>query len=346
MPFLRAVGYRFRPRFDFRHTGLGKTVRLAKWTLGFVLVTQAALVVITKAGHRGDRRRRRAAAWPPTTYAYAVWILPHSLITVSLATAMLPSASRLAARGRPGRGGRRDQPDHRGWPSPRCCRPRSLPGAGAADRPAGLRLRRGVPSDAGFIGCALMALAVGLVPFTLQYICLRAFYALENTRTPFFLQCLIAGCERGARRRLVFAARPAVRWWRPAWPPGLLAGVPDRRRRLLPAAAPTLPDLAPTPLVRHCVRLLLAVAPGRRRGLADRLGADHLVRTPSSCWALALVSPRLVAIAVFLVMARLLRIREVTDIVVGVAPSGRGGSGDRSGDPATGSGAAASGRRS
>ena len=28
-----------------------------------------------------------------------MWILPHSLITVSLATAMLPSASRLAAAG-------------------------------------------------------------------------------------------------------------------------------------------------------------------------------------------------------------------------------------------------------
>src|ERR687897_524128 len=42
LPFLRAVGYRFRPRWDFRHTGLGKTFRLAKWTLGFVLVHQAA----------------------------------------------------------------------------------------------------------------------------------------------------------------------------------------------------------------------------------------------------------------------------------------------------------------
>src|SRR5215203_4235171 len=38
VPFLRAAGYHYRPRFDFRHTGLGKTFRLAKWTLGFVLV--------------------------------------------------------------------------------------------------------------------------------------------------------------------------------------------------------------------------------------------------------------------------------------------------------------------
>src|ERR1700710_321845 len=46
VPFLRAAGYHFRPRFDFRDTGLGHTFALAKWTLGFVLITQAALVVV------------------------------------------------------------------------------------------------------------------------------------------------------------------------------------------------------------------------------------------------------------------------------------------------------------
>ena len=48
IPFLRRVGYRFRPRFDFRNAGLGHTFRLAKWTLGFVLITQLALVVTSK----------------------------------------------------------------------------------------------------------------------------------------------------------------------------------------------------------------------------------------------------------------------------------------------------------
>ena len=33
IPFLRASGYHYRPRFDFKNTGLGKTFRLAKWTL-------------------------------------------------------------------------------------------------------------------------------------------------------------------------------------------------------------------------------------------------------------------------------------------------------------------------
>ena len=73
--------------------------------------------------------------------------------------------------------------------------------------------------DAGFVGSALMALAVGLVPFTVQYLCLRAFYALELNRTTFFLQCLIAGSNvlfassRGA------AAGPSVAGGHRARPP-------------------------------------------------------------------------------------------------------------------------------
>jgi hypothetical protein len=38
IPYLRAAGIRFRPRFDFRDTGLGHTLRLGLWTVGFVIV--------------------------------------------------------------------------------------------------------------------------------------------------------------------------------------------------------------------------------------------------------------------------------------------------------------------
>ena len=123
IPFLRASGYRFRPRFDFRHTGLGKTFRLAKWTLGFVLVTQAAFVVVTKLAS-GATVGGDGAGLTAYSNAYAVWILPHSLITVSLATAMLPAASRLAAAGdRPGVAAETMRAIR--LATPHCCRRRS-----------------------------------------------------------------------------------------------------------------------------------------------------------------------------------------------------------------------------
>ena len=44
----------------------------------------------------GDGRGAGLAAYGN---AYAIWILPHSLVTLSLTTAMLPAASRMAAAG-------------------------------------------------------------------------------------------------------------------------------------------------------------------------------------------------------------------------------------------------------
>jgi putative peptidoglycan lipid II flippase len=44
----------------------------------------------------------------------------------------------------------------------------------------------------------LMTLALGIVPFTVQYFQLRTFYAFEDTKTPFFLQCVIAATNIAA----------------------------------------------------------------------------------------------------------------------------------------------------
>jgi putative peptidoglycan lipid II flippase len=47
------------------------------------------------------------------------------------------------------------------------------------------------------IGRVLSAFALGLVPFSAHYLVLRGFYAQEDTRTPFFLACLIAALDAG-----------------------------------------------------------------------------------------------------------------------------------------------------
>ena len=110
------------------------------------------------------------------------------------------------------------------------------------------------------MGTALMAMAVGLVPFTIQYICLRAFYALEDNRTTFFLQCLIAGANVAlALVAVLLLDRPALvaTGLAAAYSLAYLIGVQVSFRVL----RRRLPDLSGDVLVRHCVRLLLAVAP-------------------------------------------------------------------------------------
>jgi putative peptidoglycan lipid II flippase len=311
IPFLRASGYRFRPRFDFKNTGLGKTFRLAKWTLGFVLVTQAALVVVTRLAS-GATVGGKGAGLTAYSNAYAVWILPHSLITVSLATAMLPAASRLAAAGdRPGVAAETMR-------ALRLAVTALLPAA-VAFLVLGLPLAHLVfgfgqgAKDAAFVGGALMALAIGLVPFTVQYICLRAFYALEDTRTTFFLQCLIAGAN------VVLGVAVVLLLDNPAlvatglalsYSAAYLIGLPVSFSRL----RRKLPDLDAEALVRHCVRLMLAVIPA---AIAAWVISWAFASQSGSQLALAigLVVAGVVAVGLFLLMARLMRIHEISQIV-------------------------------
>jgi putative peptidoglycan lipid II flippase len=311
IPFLRASGYHFRPRFDFKNTGLGKTFRLAKWTLGFVLVTQAALVVVSKLAS-GATVGGEGAGLTAYSNAWAVWILPHSLITVSLATAMLPTASRLAAAGdRPGVAAETMR-------AIRLAVTALLP-ASVAFLVLGLPLAHLVfgfgqgAKDASYVGGALMALAIGLVPFTVQYVCLRAFYALEDTRTTFFLQCLIASINvvLGVAAVLLLddpalVATGLAFSYSAAYLIGLPVSFSTLRRKL--------PDLDAEELVRHCVRLLLAVTPAAIAAwliswaFTGRLGSQLAL-------GLGLAVAGVVAVGMFLVLARLMGIHEVSEIV-------------------------------
>ena len=53
LPYLKASGFIVRPRFDFRGTGLGHTLRLGSWTLGFVIVNQLAFYVMVHRATAG-----------------------------------------------------------------------------------------------------------------------------------------------------------------------------------------------------------------------------------------------------------------------------------------------------
>ena len=46
-------GSRYRPRFDFRGTGLGHTLRLGVWTVLFVIVNQIAYTIVVRIASSG-----------------------------------------------------------------------------------------------------------------------------------------------------------------------------------------------------------------------------------------------------------------------------------------------------
>ena len=101
VPFLRRAGFRFRPRFDFRDTGLGHTLRLGGWTLGFIAANQVAYIVVQRLGAtatlRGAADGVAAAGSAVYEIGYLMSQMPHGVVTVSLATAIIPTLSALAA---------------------------------------------------------------------------------------------------------------------------------------------------------------------------------------------------------------------------------------------------------
>ena len=191
IPVLMRTGHVWRPRFDWRNAGLGKAGSLAAWTIGLVLVNQATYLVITRLATQANVNAAAAGTTAAglTTYqkAHLVFMLPHSVITISIVTAMLPTLSRLAHEGR-----LRQVGDDIGR-TMRVVAALVLPVAavlsvlGASIAVLLFGYGAATPEQASAMGVIVSFFMIGLAPFTLFYVLLRGFYALEDTRTPFVI---------------------------------------------------------------------------------------------------------------------------------------------------------------
>ena len=237
LPYMKRTGYTFRMRFDLKGTGLGRTARIAKWTIYYVVVSQLTLILITRLATSATAGTTNGAGATVYSSAEMLWLLPHSLITVSLATAMLSSASRLAAAG---------NLDGVAQETTKTIRfavvllvPASVGLVALAAPAARLLFGHGAgASGAGFIATTLIAFAIGLVPYTVQFICTRTYYALEDTRTAFLLQFVVLSLNAGL-------AVAFVAW---AGSPSLVA-----------------PALALAVTVAYCVGVVITLRALRRR---------------------------------------------------------------------------------
>ena len=191
IPVLRGAGYHFTPRFDWRGSGLGRAGGLALWTIGLVLVNQLTYIVVTRLATQANVNALAsdAVAAGLTTYqkAHLVFVLPHSVITVSIVTALLPALSRLA------HDGKLRQVGHDVGASMRLVSALIVPVAavlvacGASIAILLFGYGAATNEQAGLMGLIVSVFMIGLLPFTLFYVLLRGFYALEDTRTPFFI---------------------------------------------------------------------------------------------------------------------------------------------------------------
>ncbi|MEV7665431.1 murein biosynthesis integral membrane protein MurJ [Streptomyces albidoflavus] len=314
VPFARAAGFRFRPRFDWRGTGLGRSVHAAKWTLLFVLANQVALTVVTHFANAADQELPEAGAgYTAYMYAQTIWLLPQSIVTVSLVTALLPRMSRAVAEGR--------------VEDLRADLTRGLRISGVVIVPtaflflalgpqiAALLFAHGAADAASVrpLGQMLQAFGPGLIAFSAQYLLLRGFYAFEDTRTPFFMAAWIAGVDiaLASACHLLLPARWAVVGMAGAYTLSYLAGLALTARLLRRRLGGRIGTGG---LGRAYGKVLCAAVPAAGLGWAAARalsgpGGPGAAGTWST--AVALACGVLSTAVAYLLLARLLKVEEV-----------------------------------
>lgn len=180
-------GLRFVPAV--RDPALRTIIRLSGWTVGYVITNQVAQVfvlLLAKSGEEGD-----ASAY---IYAFMFYVVAHGVIAVSIMTVMMP---RLAARASAGdqEGLRREFGG-----ALRYIIVFILPAAVvftvlAQPMLSVIVFEQFTSRDAALTADVLQVFALSLVPFSVYLFAIRAFYSLQNTRTPFFLNLFENGCN-------------------------------------------------------------------------------------------------------------------------------------------------------
>jgi putative peptidoglycan lipid II flippase len=317
LPYLAAAGVVVRPRFDFRGTGLGHTLRLGGWTVLFVVVNQIAYTVVVRLSSGGTASGDTdGTGYSVYSAAFLIMMVPHSVITVSLATAILPALSRRAtADDLAGLGGLLAG-------TLRTALVVVVPFAALLPviAPALAEVLFGYGAAAPYVENYVPSLALfgpGLVLFTVHYLMLRGFYALEQTRTVFLIQCAVSAAnilaalllvaytdDRGTSPALVGAYACAY----------LVGSVVSAL--VLRKAVGGLSAAGGSGWPAYLGRLLLAALAAASLALGVRLLLPDLPDDPSTVRAvleLALLSG--VAVGCFLLLARVLRITEVTSVI-------------------------------
>lgn len=320
VPYLRSTGFRFRPRFDWRGHGLGKAAGLAKWTFLFVLANQAGLIVVTQlataAGAHAERAGVQGAGINTYLNAQLIWGLPQAVITVSIITAILPRMARAAAEHD------RQTVVHDLSYGLRTTAVAIVPAAFlflALGRDIGVVLFGiGVGANGGavMVGNMLMAFSLGLIPFSVQYVLLRVFYAFEDTRTPFLNTLWVAGSS-ALLSLLCYETLPA-RWavvgmaacYGVSYAVGTVVAVRRLKRKL--------GSLDGSRIVKTYTRLILAGGVSAIAGYATSHVLHGFLGHGTGAAAAAGILGCLVLLGVFFSCARLLRVQEVTTLLGGL----------------------------
>jgi putative peptidoglycan lipid II flippase len=313
IPYLRETGFRLRLRFDWKGHGLGKAVTLAKWTFLFVLANQAgALVVSQLSTSAGKDSPVDGTGFSAYANAQLIWGLPQAIITVSLMAALLPRLSRSAAEG--DGGAVRDDISQGLRTTAVAIVPIAFGFVALGIPMCTLIFGSSGTSEATNMGYMLMAFGLGLIPYSVQYVVLRAFYAYEDTRTPFYNTVIVAAVNAGASAVCFFVlpSRWAVVGMAASYGLAYATGVGVAWNRLRKRLGG---DLDGARVLRTYARLCIASVPAAALSGAACYGIGHTLGQGVVGSFAALLAGGAVLLGIFYVAARRMRIEELNSLV-------------------------------
>ena len=184
IPVVKKSGIRIRPKWGV--AGLGKSFSLAGWTLVYVLISQIGYLITVNVATTAAVESAKAGittgvGFTPFKNAYLIMLLPYSIVTISIVTALLPHMSKLAINKKID-----DVKDQL---------LRAIKTVGVLTIPSSVAfllfgplitevLFFGIDKNDGiYIGYVLSALSLGLVAFSINLVLIRGFNAFEDTRT-------------------------------------------------------------------------------------------------------------------------------------------------------------------
>lgn len=320
---LRRSGYSFTPDFRFRGVGLRTASTVALWAFAAVIVQQLGIVVsmnVLNSVNSGVIYQQNA---------FLLFMLPHSIVTISLVTALYTRLSHAASD---------ERTDDVKADLDLGLRLSALASVAVTVGSVALvhPLARGLFGDSDGPPTADMtiALMIGLVPFTICALETRVFYAYLDARTPFWTQVV---CTLIAIPLIILAVALPSRWVAPGV--GLAGSISYfvqsslgwylLRRRIghIPIGN----------AVRTYARLIAAAAAATLVAMVVRLGLAEIIGDSGRVRNLVLFTAAAVPfLAVYMAVARRLGVSEVDQLlrpVLSRLPGGRAGAAESKSAP-------------
>jgi murein biosynthesis integral membrane protein MurJ len=193
VPSLRRVGFRWRPRRDFRRYEVSEIGRMSGWMFGYVLTTQIAFLFTTRVSNIAGARvgeHAPGAGFAAYSNAYTLFQLPYAIVGISVITALLPRMSAHAAE-------RRYRLVSADFSTATRLASVIVVPAALILAVLGTPLAEGVfgygstsLASARYLGEIFAVFSLGLLPYMMFQLLLRVFYAMHDSRTPALIGCV------------------------------------------------------------------------------------------------------------------------------------------------------------